>query len=188
MDYPPRVYHFSLQSVGLVVGSLLLAGHLYALLRPGPTRAWLTALPRSRTLGRILIALAAVWSFWLAANLDLGEFSGFRRVVEIAVPVLAVLTAIFVEEFLAVRALGILALLAAEPVLSAAFLRPEVTRLLLVVLAYAWIVAGMFWVGKPYLLRDAISWLVRSPGRWRVAMLAGIVYGALVLACAVTRY
>ena len=36
-------------------------------------------------------------------------------------------------------ALGMIALLAAEPILEAAFLRPETSRLLVVVLAYVWI-------------------------------------------------
>ncbi|MBV9488127.1 MAG: hypothetical protein JO069_00185 [Verrucomicrobia bacterium] len=188
MDYPPRVYHFSLQTIGLVAGLCLLALHLTGLFRPVQTQAWLQRFPRSRLWGRILIVVAALWSFWLATNLDLGEFSGFRRMIQTVVPVLAILTALYVEEFLAARALGILALLAAEPVLSAAFLQPQWSRLFLVVLAYAWIIAGMFWVGKPYLLRDQITWISQTPQRWRAAIIAGVVYSAIILACTFIRF
>jgi hypothetical protein len=188
MDYPPRVYQFSLHTIGLVVGLWLLAVHAIGLLWPARTQAWLEHFPRSRLWGRILIAVAALWSFWLAWNMDLGEFSGARRMLQIAIPVLAVLTALYVQEFLAVRALGILFLLAGEPILSAAFLKPQETRLLLVILAYAWIIIGMFWVGKPYLLRDQISWLSKSPTRWRAATMAGVLYGAIVLACTLTQF
>ena len=88
---------------------------------------------------------------------------------------------LFADEFLSVRALGILALLAAEPLLGAAFLRPEQTRLFLVVLAYAWAVAGLVLVGAPYFLRDAINWILAGPGRYRLVAWAGVVYGLLLL-------
>jgi hypothetical protein len=89
---------------------------------------------------------------------------------------------LFADEFLSVRALGILALLAAEPLLGAAFLRPEQTRLFLVVLAYLWATAGLFMVGAPYLLRDLIGWATAKPWRYHTAAWSGIAYGALLIA------
>jgi len=146
MDYPPRVYDLSLHTVGLIVGLLLLASHLIALVRPEQTKGWLLKLPRSRPLGIGLLAIDAVWTFWLVSNMDLGEFSQFRTWLQIGVPIVFVLTLFFIDEYLAVRALGIMALLAAEPILSACFLRPETARLLLVILAYVWLTIGLFWV------------------------------------------
>jgi hypothetical protein len=87
-----------------------------------------------------------------------------------------------------VRALGILALLAAEPILSAAFLQPQLTRLLVVILAYVWLTLGLFWVGMPYLLRDQISWITKSISRLKTAAVGGIIYGAIVLVCALAFY
>jgi hypothetical protein len=81
-----------------------------------------------------------------------------------------------------------LALLAAEPVLSAAFLRPEITRLLVVIIAYVWLTLGLFWVGMPYILRDQIHWITRTGSRFRALTLAGLVYGLVVLVCAVAIY
>jgi len=120
--------------------------------------------------------------------MDLGEFSQYRTWLQIGVPIAFVLTLTFVDEFLAVRALGMLALLAAEPILSAAFLRPEVTRLLLVLLAYIWLTLGLFWVGMPYVLRDQIHWLTKNGPRFRALTLAGLVYAVVVLICAVAVF
>jgi uncharacterized Tic20 family protein len=94
----------------------------------------------------------------------------------------------FVSEFLAVRALGILCLLAAEPLLDAAFLRYEPSRLLLTVLAYLLILAGLFWVAIPYVLRDQISWSARSPFRWRCLHVMALIYGCVILTFAFTHY
>jgi hypothetical protein len=188
MEYPPRVYDLSLHTVALILGFLLLAGHLLALVRPEQTKGWLVRLPRSKPLGIGLLVVDSLWSFWLVSNMDLGEFSQYRTWLQIGVPIAFVLTLVFVDEFLAVRALGMLALLAAEPVLSAAFLRPESARLLLVVLAYVWLTLGLFWVGMPYLLRDQIDWITRTGNRFRALTLAGLVYGLVVLVCAVAVF
>ena len=94
--------------------------------------------------------------------MEMGEFANFRRPLLIILPVGFILVLRFVDEFLAVRALGILCLLAAEPLLDAAFLRPETSRLLVTVLAYLMIVAGLIWVTMPYLLRDQINWSTKS--------------------------
>jgi hypothetical protein len=89
-----------------------------------------------------------------------------------------------VDEFLAVRALGIFLLLLAEPLIEAAFLKPETGRLLLVAWAYTLAVLGMVWVGLPYTLRDQIDWLRKSRGLWSAAAAVGLVYGGLLAAFA----
>ena len=129
----------------------------------------------------VLLAVDAVWCFWLISTMDLEEFAWLKPYVQLAIPVLFFLTVIFVDELLAARALGIFAMLIAEPMISSAFLRPELWRLLIVVLAYVWLTLGMFWVGKPYLLRDQITWVTKSILRWRVATALGVAWGALIL-------
>ncbi len=118
----------------------------------------------------------------------MGEFSAFRRPLLIALPIGYGLALRFVDEFLAVRALGILCLLAAEPLLDAAFLRYETSRLLITVFAYALIVAGLFWVAIPYVLRDQINWSARSVFRWRCLHAIAFIYGGVILAFAFTQY
>lgn len=182
------IYPFSLQAVGLTVGLLLVAAHALALAAPAPVQTFLRTLPRSRFWGTALLAISALWAFWLVRTMDLGEFAHLRTLMTVAIPVGAVLTWHFVDEFLAVRALGILCLLAAEPPLEAAFLRPEISRLLLVTLAYAWIVAGLFLVGMPYVLRDLIAWITSRQAIWRGFALVGLLWGAALLTCALTLW
>ncbi len=181
--FPPSlmIYSLKLETALVLVGLLLIAGHALALLKPAAVQAWLRAFPRSKNCGTALITIAAAWFFWLVWAMDLGEFSNWRQMVLIATPVAWLLTLKFVEEFLAVRALGMVTLLAAEPLLEAAFLRPEMSRLFLVSLVYLWIVFAMFWVGMPYTLRDQITWITGGQKRWRAATFAGLAYGALLL-------
>jgi hypothetical protein len=144
--------------------------------------------PRSRGAGIILLSIDLIWTLWLLATIEMGEFAAFRRPLLIAVPIGYVLTLRFVDEFLAVRALGILCLLIAEPLLDAAFLRYETSRLLVTVFAYVLILAGLFWVMVPYILRDKINWAARSAGRWRLLHGVALAYGAAILGFAFTQY
>lgn len=181
-------YDISLKTIGLVVGLLLLIGHAIAFASPGPVRQWLAKVPRSRGIGVAVLGIDLVWTFWLAFTMDWGEFYYLRQPMLVLLPVFAFLVIHFVDEFLAVRALGILGLLAAAPLLDSAFLQPQTSRLLVVVLAYVWAIAGMFWIGNPHLLRDQIQWVSRSTGRWQAAALGGIAYGLALLLCAIVWY
>lgn len=180
------IYHLSLHSAGLIAGVLLALLSLAAIFFPA--RDFLPKFPRSRTAGAALLTVDLVWSFWLLATMEMGEFSNFRRPLLFILPVGFILVLKFVDEFLAVRALGILCLLAAEPLLDAAFLRPEVSRLLVTVLAYLMILAGLFWVTMPYLLRDQIQWSTKTTGRWRLVSGLGLALGAAILVCAFVAY
>jgi hypothetical protein len=92
---------------------------------------------------------------------------------------------IYVKEFVAVRALGFLMILAAAPILDSAFLQEPQSRLLLVAFSYAIAVKGMFWVGMPYLMRDQIRWVLAEPARYKIGAAAGAIYGAAILVCAI---
>ena len=179
-----KLYSLDLQTVGIAVGVALLLSHLIALAREKQVVPWLKKLPRNQPFGVGLMTLNFFWVFVIWTEMDLGEFYRFERAVQLVI-LFGYLGVIFmVTEFIAVRAIGMFLILVAAPLLDAAFLKNPDTRLLLVLLAYVGAVAGMFLVGMPYLLRDAIDWVADNAKRWRSAALAGAAYGALLLVCA----
>ncbi|MFL6542919.1 MAG: hypothetical protein ACJ8I9_07110 [Chthoniobacterales bacterium] len=182
------IYHLSLQTAGWICGIVLLAIGGMAFVRPNAAREFAARLPRSQPIGIALLTIDLIWCIWLLATMEMGEFSMFRRPLLILLPITYILVLRFVNEFLAVRALGILCLLAAEPLLDAAFFRYEVSRLFVTSFAYVLVVVGLFWVASPYLLRDQISWTSRSDTRWRSFSGALLVYGAAVIVCAIVFY
>ena len=181
------IYHLSLRTIGIVTGICLIVVSLPGLVKPDLASV-AQRFPRSRLAGFVLLTVDLVWSLWLLATIEMGEFASFRVPLIIALPVGYFLVLRFVDEFLAVRALGVLCLLVAEPLLDAAFLRHEHSRLLVTVLAYLLIIAGMFWTAIPYILRDEINWTARTRIRWQV--LHGILfcYGAAILSLAFLQY
>jgi multisubunit Na+/H+ antiporter MnhG subunit len=181
------IYHLSLHTAGIIAGAFLVVVGVLGLVKPDFAQL-LKQFPRSRIAGVVLLTVCLVWTMWLVATIQMGEFAAFRRPLLIALPVGYVLSLFFVDEFLAVRALGILCLLVAEPLLDAAFLRYETSRLLVTVFAYLLIIAGLFWVAIPYVLRDQINWGARSVFRWRCMHAIVLVYGCVILKFAFTQY
>jgi len=183
MIYP----HLNLHTVSLIAGIFLILAHGFALLRPAPVQQWLRKFPRSKGAGIFFLAVDAVWALSIVATMDMGEFTYMRNVLLVVIVVATFLTFRYVDEFLAVRALGIFLLLLAEPLIEAAFLQPETWRLLLVLWAYVLAVFGMIWVGMPYTLRDQIDWVRKSKAAWGAATAAGVVYGGALAVCALMR-
>ncbi len=177
-----------LKGTGIVVALGLIASHVWALKNKDKTQAFLKAFPRTYTWGAILLTIDFLWAEFMLANMDMGEFftmrSNFMYIV--AGGYFAVL--FYMKEFLAVRALGSLMLLVAGPVLTAAFLQPQTSRLLLPILAYVWIIVGMFFIGMPFLMRDWVNALLAKPQRWNLAVYGGIAYGAVLLIAAILFY
>ena len=86
-----------------------------------------------------------------------------------------------VPDFLSSRSVGLLLLLAAHPILETTFLQNGMLKLALVLIAYAWALTGLFFVGMPYLHRDFIGWIIAKRWHWTMACWVGLLYGLLLL-------
>lgn len=177
-----------LKGTGIVVALALILAHGWALKHTAQTQAFLKAFPRSYQWGVILLSIDFIWGVFALGHMDMGEFFHMRRTFILVVAGGYVAVMIYVKEFLAVRALGALLLLVAGPVLAAAFLQPQTSRLLLPILAYVWIIVGIYFVGMPFLMRDWVNWLLAQPQRWKFATYAGIAYGLVLLVAALLFY
>ena len=69
--------------------------------------------------------------------------------------------------------------------LSAAFLKDPITRLLIPIWWYPVLTVAMFWIVKPYLLRDWAAWLRKHPLLYNIGAWSGLIYGAAILVCAI---
>ena len=173
-----------LKLVGIVIGAWLILSHGYALMNFEKLKPVLEKFPRNYNVGVPLLVIAFIWTFMVWSSMDLGEFWKMEKAVQVILVVGCFAMAFYVKDFISVRAVGLLMILAAAPMLISAFQQPPITRLLLVFIAYVMIVKGMFWVGKPYLMRDQIAWVVADKKRWQIACGAGLAYGIVMLICA----
>lgn len=179
---------------GMFLGVMLIIGHAFLLLQSEASQNFLRKFPRNQKLGQWLLGLGLLW-FWLLiapANkgfisflaMDMTEFNAVKPILRLLLPVIYVMVAMSITEFLSVRAFGLLGLLVAQPLLDSAFLRDPSSRLLIPLWTYALITVSLFSVGMPYLFRDAVTWVTAKPVRWKGFCGAGLLYGVAVVVCA----
>jgi hypothetical protein len=181
-------------TAGILLALWLIGSHTLMLAKPLLVQGWLKKFPRNPLAGQIVLGIALGW-FWLliapeglgklsALRMDLGEFNNAKPILQVLVPAALIAVCISVRDFLAVRALGLLGLMFAAPLLEAAFLKDPSSRLLVPIYAYSMLTISLFFVGMPYLFRDAVTWVTASNGRWRAFSLTGLAYGMATLVCA----
>ena len=174
-------YFVSLKITAIIIGLLSIAGHLPTAVAPERFTALLRSLPRNYPLGVVLMLSATLWFVTLTGMMDLGEISNIRVQLMTAWTIAGILVVIFVPGFLAARGLGCLLLLGAAVVIDATFLAATPWRYVLTLLAYYWVIAGMFLVYSPHLWRDAIQYVTVTPKRLQLFSWPGVGFGVLVI-------
>lgn len=182
----------SLPAAGIAMGLVLIGIHLIAIMKQEECMRALTAAHKASKAGQILLGIDFIWvalllfdATWNPLRMDLFEFNNMRGILLILCPIIWFVMSSMCKENLFPRALGMFLLLMAIVPLSAAFLKEPVTRLLIPIWWYPVLTVAMFWVAKPYLFRDWAAWLCQRPNVYRIGAWGGLVYGLLILLCAI---
>lgn len=178
----------TVQMMSITVGAVYVLTHLPLVTAPAASRRVLTAFPRNEWAGRILAAIALAWAAVLVKEMPLAWFDQHKDWLYVVAPAVYMLTVLFMGDLLAVRALGGLLLLVADPVMSAARFHPSAARLVLVLLAYGWVGVGTLLVLTPYWFRKTVERLCSDDGRCRLLGAAGIGVGAFLVVLGLTVF
>ena len=119
--------------------------------------SWLVAFPRSRWPGWILAGVDVAWFAFYVMDAGLPWVNANQWAVVFGALVLFAAIVVLVDDLLSVRALGALLLLAAQPMLDAAFVYESAWVLILTTFAYVMVVVGCVLVWSPYLFRKAFA-------------------------------
>lgn len=165
----------------------LLGGVLLA--NTSAVQSTLKALPRSRAGAAVFFGGGALWFLFIVWNLSAADLVLFSNPQPWAVlfAALSVAAFFYVPDFLAVRGLSILTLLAGWPLLMAAYMEYDKPQRLLMVAAVFLAEAAAIYLGAvPFRLRDFFQWLFSTKSRPRVLGGALLFYGLLLVAVAFT--
>lgn len=180
----------TLPLVSAIVGvTLALIGAATLLNTPAAARIW-KALPRSVWPGRVLTAVCLAWSMlWVfVMPPPFPQLEAVRPHLWWITPVAIVAVCVCIPELLTCRAIGGLLVLAPAPMLSAAAWHPSEFRYVVVITAYVFIFAGMFYIAFPWMLRDHIDWVLRTLKRTRICAMAFTVLGIALCVLAMSDF
>jgi hypothetical protein len=146
----------------------------------------LKSFPRSANATLVFFGAASGWFLYRVWNLSPADFGEYHVPLFIGFALVAALSFWCVPDFLAVRGLAALVLLAASPILDAGYMNFQPQVYPLKVFVYLCIALAIWLGATPYRLRDFFEWLFRTSGRPRVAGGALLGYGVLLMVLAFT--
>jgi hypothetical protein len=157
---------------------LLLLG--LALLWSGPVvERTLKAFPRSPLAAIVFFGGSAAWFIYLLSQLGPADFGDYRNILMLVFAVVGIAAFFVSRDFLAVRGVAILILLAARPILDASlvYYPPPGTRIWLNGFVYLCIALAIYFGSLPYQARDVFLWLFERRARARVLGALCTAYG-----------
>ena len=166
---------------------------LFTVIRPQMATRFLLAFPRNRAAGQALCAVAWLWTAYEIDTIGIEVFDRIVRrlwffqsdipgMVWILAIILTVLTCLWMENLLSLRALSALFMLFPAELFPAVRQCDTSWRLTLVVFAYVCAVVGMIGMFYPWHLRRTLAWRAERPSRVTGFGIAYLAIGALFLA------
>lgn len=149
--------------------------------------AVLIRFPRSKLCSYWLVSLATLW-FLLrhVTHLSEADFGDYKLLIGLIAVGVALLSFLYVADFLAVRGWSMLVLLYAREVLDAAFLQEPESRLLLVLVTYIFIVIALYLGAWPYRMRDWMEWMGKKKVRFTLLGWGFVFVGLIILTTSFT--
>ena len=139
-------------------------------------------LPRNKWVGAAIGAACLAWSSWYGCMMLEGGLARFRFIVVLLVPVTAILALLFLD-YLYARAIGGFFVLASNELIRQAFAADIMLRPFFSLLCLAMGICGLFMLGMPWRMRDAIALSASRPAAGRaigaVFAVSGIAFAAL---------
>jgi hypothetical protein len=142
----------------------------------------LKRLPRSRSVAFGAMLVGGGWFLYHVFNLGEADFGAYRWIIFGIAVFVGILSFKQAPDFLAIRGLVIVYLLAADVFLDSGFMRYEPGLLFCKAVVYLGIALSLWLAISPFRARDAIEWLTQG-GKVVRLRAAGAALLALGLAC-----
>src|SRR5437762_3376788 len=136
----------TLSKLAILLGGAIAILQIWALLKPAQRAASLRKFPRSEAWWYFLMAIGAGWFLYRLNQEAIAEFAAYKTYMLLGFGAVALASCFFVTDFLAVRGMSITMLMLSALVLSKTRFVDTPWRLVLVIAAYIWIIAAMWWM------------------------------------------
>jgi len=178
----------SLWLVSILLGVAHIAPSVLALRNPATFGPRLRAFPRNVPIGIGLMMLGTAWFFWNLYRSDISDFQEWRPIIYGAVILIGVGNCIFVQDYLAVRATGVVALLLCDTVLDIQRWNMSALKIVIPIWCYAAIFISVWLVMAPWRLRNWIGWATETDARLALVGKVGLGFGGLLILLGIVAF
>src|SRR6266436_7919389 len=178
----------SLSTLAVILGLGLALPQIYGFMNPSGFAAGVRKFPRSLSWGFTLMILETAWFLWNLSQESISDFATWKNVLFAGFAAVGIGTCIFVQDFLAVRGLGVVLLLLAKLMVDAGRPRLPDTHWVLVFQAWAYVlvVGGIWFTVSPWRLRDFLEWDTANEKRTKLGCGIRLAFGLFVALLGVT--
>lgn len=176
----------TLSQLCLILAGLMVVSHGIAFLKPDAISGWLQRFPRNVALGVPLMLVGTAWFEWNLWHETLSDIAPYKTLMLVGFALVGIASCLFVKDYLAVRGLSVLLLMAAWYMCEKARPHDSLWRDAIIGWAYVWVILGLWWSMAPWRLRDWINWCVARPSILRGAAAAGVAWGIFVAGLGLT--
>ncbi len=180
----------SLSALAIVLGLGLALPQIYGLVNPGGFTAVARNFPRSLPVGVVLMLVGTAWFLFNLSQESIADFANWKNVLFAGFAAVGIGSCFFVQDFLAVRGLGVVLLLLAKLMVDTG--RPNLPHtswvLVIQAWAYALVIAGIWLTVSPWRLRDFVNWGTASPERVKLCCGLRLAFGLFVAVLGFTVY
>lgn len=169
-----------LSTLAIIMGLGLGLPQIYGLAKPAAFGAKVRKFPRSLPIGIFLMLLGTVWFVYYLSLESISDFASYKQVLLAGFAAVGIASAIFVQDFLAVRGLAVVFLALAKLMVDTARWNPSEWRLVVVTWAYLLVAAGIWFTIYPWHLRDLLGWATANEKRVRFGSALRLVFGLFV--------
>ena len=169
-----------LSTLAVLMGLGLGLPQVYGLLNPTAFAARVRKFPRSLPCGIALMLLGTAWFLFYLNEESVSDFAAYKPLLLAVFAAVGVGSCIYVQDFLAVRGLGVVLMLLAKLMVDTARWAATDWRLVVVTWAYLLVVAGIWFTMYPWHLRDALHWATASEKRVRIGSAIRLAFGLFV--------
>ena len=184
------ISEMKLSLLSILLGLGVSVPQIYGLTKPKQFAATARKFPRNLPAGVVLMLLATAWFVWNVNVEPIADFSVFKPYMIAGFMAVGVLACIFVQDFLAVRGLAVVALLLAKLMVDTG--RPHLGTtpwvLVIQIWAYLLVVAGVWFTVTPWKLRDILNWATATEDRIRIGSTIRLAFAGFVLLLGLTAF
>jgi hypothetical protein len=177
-----------LSSLAIWIGLIYLVPNIYGVLKPARFGEAARKFSRYTPAGYPLMLLATAWFVYNVYREPIADFAVMKPYLCGFFAAVGVGACIFVKDFLPVRGLAVLLLLAGKLMVDTARWADTSWRLVITTLAYVWVIVGMWLTISPWRLRDIANWVTANEQRIRLFTGARVAFGIFVLLLGVTVF
>lgn len=177
-----------LATLSILIGTLVVLSDAYGLLQPRAFGDLVLRFPRSYSAGVVLTLIGTAWFVWILQHETLADFDVHRTKMQVIFGAIGFSACLFLKDFLAVRGLAVVLLLLAKTVVDTARFHPSDWRILLVTIAYVWVIMGMMFTVSPWRLRDILEWKCGNENRIRIFSSMRVGLGVLLILLGLTVF